>query len=169
MLVAGLLDDNAGAVVRALRRAQLGTRVELLGSDALLPVSALFARAGTAARGVHLSFSGLDVDHLGPQGQAFVRAFGSEPAGSRRAGRRSTPPPPPELALDAIAHSGGTRREVLEALARAHPAGILGAIRLDARGDIRPARFTIVRAARPGGSDAVESTEGGTWEREVTP
>ena len=167
VLVAGLLDDNAGAVVRDLRL-HLGSRVDLIGSDALLPISGLFARAGAAARGIHLSFPGVDVGHLGPQGRAFVRAFGASRQGpvDQAAVYAAAAT---ELALDAIAHSGGTRRGVLEALGRRHPVGILGAIRLDERGDIRPARFTIVRAARAGGSDAVVSTDGAIWERVVSP
>jgi ABC-type branched-subunit amino acid transport system substrate-binding protein len=163
VLVAGLLDENAGAVVRDLRR-RLGPQVDLIGGDALLPISVLFARAGASARGVHVSFPGLDPRHLGAEGRAFVRAFGASQQGPVNQAAVYAAAAA-ELALDAIAHSGGTRKGVLEALRRSHPPGILGVIHIDARGDIRPVVFTIVRAARAGGSDAVVSTEGAIWER----
>jgi DNA-binding SARP family transcriptional activator/ABC-type branched-subunit amino acid transport system substrate-binding protein len=166
VLVAGLLDDNAGAVIRALRQ-HLGRRVALIGSDGLLPISALFARAGSAARGVHVSFPGLDVRHLGPAGQAFVRAFGASRQGPVEQAAVYAAAAV-ELALDAIAHSDGSRRGVLAALRRRPLAGILGNARFDAQGDVRPGSFTIVRAARPGGSDAVLSTDGAVWERVVS-
>ena len=167
VLVAGLLDDNAGAVVRDLRR-HLGSRVDLIGSDALLPISGLFARAGAAARGIHLSFPGVDVGHLGPQGRAFVRASaraGRAPSTKRRSTR---PPPPSSRSTPSRAPAARAAESSMRSVAP-HPVGILGAIRLDGRGDIRPARFTIVQAARAGGSDAVMSTDGATWERVVSP
>jgi branched-chain amino acid transport system substrate-binding protein len=165
VLVAGLLDENAGAVIGALR-ARLGTRVELIGSGGLLPISALFARAGPAARGVHVSLPGLDASHLGADGRAFVRAFGASRGGqvdqaSIYAAAAA------ELVLDAIARSDGTRRGVLAELQRTRSSGILGPLRLDRNGDVTPRRVTIVRAARAGGSDALQNVDGATWERTV--
>ena len=167
MLVAGILDESAGAVIRALRQ-RLGRGVALIGSDGLLPISALFAGAGEAARDVHVSFPGLDPGHLGPSGRAFVRAFGARRQGpvDQAAVYAAAAA---ELALDAIAHSDGTRRGVLAALRRPSRAnGILGALHVDSAGDVKPV-FTIVRAARPGGSDAIGSTEGAVWERTLEP
>jgi DNA-binding SARP family transcriptional activator/ABC-type branched-subunit amino acid transport system substrate-binding protein len=163
VLVAGLLDENAGAVIRDLRQ-RLGRRVALIGSDGLLPISVLFARAGAAARDVHIAFPGLDPRHLGPAGRAFVRAFGASRQGSVDQAAVYAAAAA-ELALDAIAHSNGTRGSVLAALRRQRLAGILGTARLDAGGDVRPATFTIVRANRPGGSDTVASVDGAVWER----
>jgi DNA-binding SARP family transcriptional activator/ABC-type branched-subunit amino acid transport system substrate-binding protein len=166
VLVAGLLDESAGAVVRALRQ-RLGHRVALIGSDGLLPISVLFAGAGSAARDVHVSFPGLDPAHLGPAGRAFVRAFGATRQGpvDQAAVYAAAAA---ELALDAIARSDGTRGGVLAALRRPSANGILGALHMDTAGDVKPV-FTIVRAARPGGSDAIGSTEGAVWERTLSP
>ena len=166
VLVAGLEDESAGDVIRALRL-RLGRRVELVGGDGLLPISGLFAVARAAARGVHISLPGLDPRHLGAVGRAFVRAFGAtrqEPVDQTAVYAAAAA----ELALDAIARSDGTRAGVLAALRRPSANGILGALRIDAAGDAKPV-FTIFRAARPGGSDTIGSTEGAVWERTLSP
>jgi len=166
VLVAALLDESAGVVIRALRQ-QLGPAVPLLGPDGLLSVSELFARSGTAARGVRISVPGLDAGHLGPAGRAFVRAFGATRQGpvDQAAVYAAAAA---ELALDAIARSDGTRAGVLAALRRPSANGILGVLRIDAAGDVKPV-VTIVRASVPGGSDAIGSTQGAVWERTLSP
>ncbi|MDX6618727.1 MAG: hypothetical protein QOK36_1113 [Gaiellales bacterium] len=165
VFVSGLLDENAGAVIRALR-ARLGHGIELIGSTGLLPVSALFKRAGPAARGVHVSIPGLEVAHLGPGGRAFVRAFGASRGGPVEQAAIYAAAAA-ELALDAIARSDGTRRGVLAELHRTRSSQILGPLRFDRNGDVSPGSFTIVRAVRPGGSDALQSVDGARWERIV--
>jgi DNA-binding SARP family transcriptional activator/ABC-type branched-subunit amino acid transport system substrate-binding protein len=165
VVVAGLLDEGAGAVIAALR-ARLGARVELIGSSSLLPVSALFARAGPAARGVHVSLSGYAADGFGPGGRAFVRAFGAD----RQAPVQQATiyaAAAAGLALDAIARSGGTRSGTLSALRRTTANAILGPLRFDPNGDVRPRVVTIVRAMRGGGSSALQSVDGAVVERVI--
>jgi branched-chain amino acid transport system substrate-binding protein len=166
VVVAGLLDENAGAVIRALRE-RLGSGVQLIGSSALLPVSGLFTRAGPAARGVHVSLPGLEADHAGAGARAFSRAF---------AARRQAPvaqaavyaAAATQLVLRAIARSDGSREGVLAALRRTRSSEILGPLRVDANGDAHPRAFTIARAERPGGSDALQSLDGSIWERTLS-
>jgi ABC-type branched-subunit amino acid transport system substrate-binding protein len=74
---------NLGPMLRDLR-AVLDSRVAIIGNQSFLPVSALFANAGNAARGVHITSPGLPIDRLGATGRRFVRAFGAtQPRRSR--------------------------------------------------------------------------------------
>ena len=166
VLVAALLDESAGTVMRALRQ-RLGSDVPLIGGDGLLPISQLYSAAGSAARGVHIVVPGRDSAHLGPAGRAFVRAFGASRQGSVDEAAVYAAAAA-ELALDAIVRSDGTRAGVLAALRRPSANGILGALRIDAAGDVKPVS-TVVRAVRPGGSDTVGSTDGAVWERTLSP
>jgi ABC-type branched-subunit amino acid transport system substrate-binding protein len=167
VVVAGLLDDNAGEVIRALR-ARLGRRAQLIGSVGLLPVATLFKRAGPAARGVHVSFPGLHASQLGPGGQAFIHAFGASQGGPVDQATIYAAAAA-ELALAALARSDGTRHGVLAELRRTRSSEILGPVRFDRNGDASPRGVTIVRSLRPGGSDVLQSTDGASWERTVAP
>jgi YVTN family beta-propeller protein len=167
--VAGLLDTNAGGVIRDLRPG-LGQRVPLLAGDGVLPISKLFDAAGPAARGVRVSFPGLTNEGLPPAGRHFVAQFGATQPGGRVDAQAVYAAQATTIMLDAIARSDGTRDSVRNELLGARVSrGLLGSFRFDARGDPTVRPITILRAERPGGSDQVTSPEGASVERVVYP
>ena len=80
--VGGLVDTNAGAVVRALR-ARLGRRVDLLGPSGLTPVSLLVKSSKRAALGMYLSLPGVVTEGLPPAGARWAKRFGETQSGVR--------------------------------------------------------------------------------------
>ncbi len=168
VFVSGLLDSNGGAVVRALRERMPG--VELIATDGFLPISKLFDGAGAAARGVYVSLAGQPPELLGPEGRNFVRDFAATQAGVPFHRHSIYAAAAAATLLDAIAASDGTRADVTRRLlATRQRRGILAPLRLDANGDVEPAPITIVRARRGGGSDVVESIDGATVDRVISP
>jgi branched-chain amino acid transport system substrate-binding protein len=170
VFVGGLLDTNAGAVVRDLR-ARLGPSVDLLGPDGLTPLPLLVDKAGPAALDVHVSLAGVVTETLPAAGARFVRAF-------RQAHPRAEVEPSSvyaaqatEVLLDAIARSDGSRASVLRELFRTHVRnGLLGSFGFDARGDTTESPVTILRAAGKGASAGIRSvTAGGVVEKVVRP
>jgi len=159
VLVASLIDDNGGELVRALRR-RLGDRVELLGIDGLLPVSALWAHAGGAARGVVLAVAGTPVARLPAAGQRFADAFASAHGGQPAEPAAVAAAAATEVLLDAIRRSDGTRAGVARALLATRVDGVLGPIGFDGRGDLVPATITLARVERGGGADVAGSSDG---------
>jgi branched-chain amino acid transport system substrate-binding protein len=167
VFVSGLLDSNGGRVVRDLR-ARLPARVELLGNDGLLPVSRLFAAAGSAARGMHLSIAELQVERLPREGKHFVAQFAATQGGRPVHPQAVYAAQAAEVLLDAIAASDGTRADVIASLrARQVRRGLIGSFAFDSQGDITSAPITIVRARRGGGARTVTSTEGADVERVI--
>jgi DNA-binding SARP family transcriptional activator len=167
VFVSGLLDTNGGAVIRALRARLPG--VAVIAGDGFVPISKLFERAGTAARGVRVSIGGVPPERLGAEGRNFVRDFGAiQP--DREVRRDSVHAAAATAALlDAIAGSDGTRASVTRRLlATRARRGILPPFAIDAAGDAAPSRITILRARRGGrGGDTVDSIEGADVERVI--
>ena len=160
MYVAGLFDANGGRVIRDVR-ARLAPGTELIANDGFLPVAKLFETAGPAARGVHITLSGLAPDSLPREGRHFVAQFAAT-QGTRPVYFESVyAAQSAELLLDAIARSDGTRDSVVAALRRSRlERGLLGSIAFDSEGDVTHAPVTVFRALRGGGSGLVTSTEG---------
>jgi DNA-binding SARP family transcriptional activator/ABC-type branched-subunit amino acid transport system substrate-binding protein len=165
----GLIDTDGGAVLRALRR-ELPPRTALVAPDGFLPVATLRLRAGSAARGVHITLPGLTVAGLPPAGRRFARELAA-------AASRATVQPASiyaaqatDLVLAALARSDGTRASVQRALSRVSlPDGLLGDVRLTATGRAAAMPVTVVRVADGRGSDALESTEGAEVEDVIAP
>ena len=161
--VSGLLDNGAGAMIRALRRA-LPANVIVAGPELLLPISRLFERAGPAARDVLVSTTALPIAQMPAAGRALAARM------ARRLGVEAVHPyvvyaaQATEVAIDAIARSNGTRRSVARALfATDLPESLIGPVAFDPRGDLENAPVAIVVARRGGGSDQVLSTEGASF------
>ena len=80
VFVAGLVVNNAGLVIRALRR-QLGDAVDVLATDGVAPPALLKASAGRAARGVFISTSGVPVGGDAACGHGVRRPLRAHAAG----------------------------------------------------------------------------------------
>ena len=169
VFVGGLLDTNAGRVVRDLR-ARLGPSVELLGPDGLTPLPLFVERAGQAALGVYVSLAGAVTERLPRAGSRFVERFGRTQPGVGIEPTAVYAAQATEVLLDAIARSDGTRASVVEGLFETRVrGGLLGSFGFDANGDITESPVTILRVARGGASNRIVSVEGGVVARVVRP
>ena len=109
-------------------RAKLPSRSELIASEGFLPVAALFEAAGSAARGVLISVSGLPASNLSPEGRTFVREFGATQPGGRVRMPSVYAAEATVALLDALAGSDGSRPAVTRRLlATSVRRGLLGA------------------------------------------
>ena len=161
VFVGGLLDTNAGQVVRDLRAA-LDPSVDLLGPDGLTPLTLLVERAGRAAVGTYVSVAGLVTARLPAGGERFATRFRRAHPGAELEPMTVYAAQAAEVLLDAIARSNGTRASVLRELFRTRVEnGLLGSFAFDANGDITESPVTIARVTGRGGSTAVGSVEGG--------
>ena len=169
LFVGGLLDTNAGAVVRDVRAAA-GRSMEILGPDGLTPLSDLVERAGPGALGTHVSLPGVVNEVLPPAGGRFVKAFARTQPGVDIDPSAVYAAQAAEVLLDAIGRSDGTRASVVRELFRTRIRnGLLGSFGFDVNGDVSESPVTIVRVRRGGGSTTVRSVEGGVVERVVRP
>jgi YVTN family beta-propeller protein len=160
---------NLGRILRDLR-AVLDSRVAIIGNQSFLPVSLLFANAGNAARGVHITSPGLPIDRLDATGRRFVRAFGATQPRRRVTNVDVYAAAATEVLLDAIARSNGTRRSVARALAMPRLADSpLGPLVLDRRGELVSNPISVVRAERGGGEPVDLSLDGSVTEDVITP
>ena len=158
--VSGDLGGGAGPVIDRLRRA-LPPGTTIAGNDLLLPVAGLFEAAGDAARGVLITTSVLPVAAMPRRARALAAALARDQGRSRVHPYAVYAAVATEVAIDAIARSDGSRRSVGRALlATVLPDGALGPVAFDARGDLREAPVTILRAVRADGSHEIGSTEG---------
>jgi branched-chain amino acid transport system substrate-binding protein len=165
----GLVDTNAGGVIRDLR-ARLGGSVELVGPSGLTPIPLLVQKSGGAAIGMYVSFTGVLTDALPRAGARWAKRFGATQRGVEVQPSALYAAQAAEVLLDAIARSDGTRASVLDELFHARVrGGLLGSFGFDANGDISESPVTILRVSRPGTSNAVASAEGGTIARVVRP
>ena len=158
--LAGLLDSNGGRLIRDVR-ARLPADTEVVANDGFLPIIRLFETAGSAARGIHITRSGLSPGSLPREGRHFVSQFaatqGTRPVYFEAVYAAQAA----ELLLDAIARSEGTRQSVVAALRRTRlERGLLGNITFSSEGDMTRADVTVFRVLRGGGSVLVSSTEG---------
>jgi DNA-binding SARP family transcriptional activator/ABC-type branched-subunit amino acid transport system substrate-binding protein len=167
--VGGLIDTNGGAVLRAVRR-ELGQRIAIVAPDGFLPVSTLSARAGSAARGSYITLPGLTLSGLPPAGRRFARELAATAPRTAVQPASVYAAQAAEIVLAALARSSGTRASVSRALPRIAPRDeLIGPVRLDTAGRAVAMPITIVRVADGRGSDALQSTEGATVERVITP
>ena len=167
--VGGLIDTNAGGVIRDLRR-RLSEDVDLLGPSGLTPVPLLMKKSKGAARGMYLSFSGVLPEGLPPAAARWAKRFGATQRGAPIEPSAVYAAQATEVLLDAIAGSDGTRRSVMERLFRTRVTdGLLGSFRFDANGDISESPMTIVQVRRAGSENAVNSVEGASVVRVVRP
>jgi ABC-type branched-subunit amino acid transport system substrate-binding protein len=141
VLVAGAGFPGGVEMIKALRT-RLGSGVAIMVGDQF-GVDDLLDVVGRAARGVYLATSEAlpDAGSLTPAGARFAMGFGT----AARRGNAMNAAAAAEVVLQAIAHSDGTRASVLRSLRSLHVKdGILGSFTFD-RGDITPARVTILR------------------------
>jgi ABC-type branched-subunit amino acid transport system substrate-binding protein/DNA-binding beta-propeller fold protein YncE len=167
VFLAGNLFGGADRVLKALR-ARLGEGVPIMAIDQVgIPVPELLRLAGSAARGLFLT--GIDVPagsrKDGAEARRLARDLGTldAPVAYQLPAAQAT-----ELVLDAIARSDGTRESVLVELRNVEVEdGILGAFRIDARGDITPAQLPVFRVtgATPADVDVFEPFQGATIDR----
>jgi branched-chain amino acid transport system substrate-binding protein len=169
VVVNGSVFFHVGEVVRDLRRV-LGPRFPIFATEEALPITQLFAEAGTAARGVRIVTAGISAEHLDATGRGFVRSFGATLPGGQVSSFAIHAAAATEVLLDAIARSDGTRASVARALAstRLH-ASPIGPIELDRRGEPTTGHIMLVRAERGGAPAYVDGVEGGVIERMLTP
>ena len=160
-----------GQVLRDLR-ATLDPDVAIIGWTDFMPVSALFAETGAAARGVLITSGGLRPDGLGPSGQRFVRAFGATQPGRSVTNLEVYAAAATEVLLDAIARSDGTREGVARALKQTRMAdSVLGPFALTPNGEPTTNPITYVRAEHEGAHEDISftSVEGAEIVDTVTP
>ena len=165
----GLVDTNAGEVVRALR-ARLGQRIDLLGPSGLTPVSLLVKSSDRSALGMYLSLAGVVTERLPPAGARWVERFGATQSGVPIEPSAVYAAQATEVLLDAIARSDGTRASVVRELFETRVTdGLLGSFGFDANGDISESPVTIVRIQRAGSGNTIQSVEGARVERVERP
>jgi branched-chain amino acid transport system substrate-binding protein len=164
------VETNVGPLLRELR-ATLGTGVAIIGGLPLLPVSELFAAAGSAARGVFITVPGRTIPGLGARGRRFVREFGATQRGGRVTRLDVYAAAATEVLLDAIARSNGTRASVARALGTTQLAdSVVGRLALDSHGEPLAQPITVVRAEHgTGGSDIVQGLDGAVSVDVITP
>ena len=158
--VGGLLDTNAGGVIRELRAA-LGRDVDLVGPSGLTGVPQLMKSSRGSALGMYLSFPGVLLEALPRAGVSWVERF------RETQGRAPIEPSAvyaaqaTEVLLDAIARSDGTRASVVRELFETHITdGLLGTFGFDQNGDISESPVTILRVQRGGRGNLVQSLDG---------
>lgn len=167
--VGGLIDTNAGRVLRDLR-GLLSDNVDLLGPAGLAPVPILMKKSKGAGRGMYLSLSGLLPESLPPAAARWTKRFMTTQPGADFDPASVYAAQATEVLLDAIARSDGTRRSVLDELFRTRVTnGLLGSFRFDANGDISESPMTIVQIRRGGSDNRVQSIEGAPVVRVVRP
>lgn len=158
--VGGLIDTNAGGVLRDLRR-RLSDDVDLLGPGGLTPAPLLMTKSNGAARGMYLSFPGVLPESLPPAAARWATRFGATQRGVTVEPSAVYAAQAAEVLLDAIARSDGTRRSVVDELFRTRVEnGLLGSFEFDSNGDVSESPVTIVQVQRPGSDVAVQSVEG---------
>jgi branched-chain amino acid transport system substrate-binding protein len=167
--VGGLIDTNAGGVIRDLR-ARISDDVDLLGPSGLAPVALLVDKSGGTARGMYLSMSGVVQERLPPAAARWATRFGATQRGVPIEPSAVYAAQATEVLLDAIARSDGTRRSVVEELFRTRVVdGLLGSFDFDANGDVSESPMTIVRIRRGGSDTKVQSVKGASVVRVVRP
>jgi DNA-binding SARP family transcriptional activator/ABC-type branched-subunit amino acid transport system substrate-binding protein len=158
--VGGLIDTNAGGVIRELR-ATLPGDVDLVGPSGLTGVPQLMKASRGSALGMYLSVTGVLLEGLPPAGTRWVERFQATQGNAPIEPTAVYTAQATEVLLDAIARSDGTRASVVRELFETQvTAGLLGTFGFDANGDISESPVTIVRVERPGSGNKVQSLEG---------
>ena len=166
--VGGLIDTNAGRVLRDLR-GRLSADVDLLGPAVSPRPDPHEEVKRCSARHVPEPL-GLVPESLPPAAARWSERFMTTQPGADFDPRSVYAAQATEVLLDAIARSDGTRRSVLDELFRMHVVdGLLGSFRFDANGDISESPMTIVQIRRGGSDNRVQSIEGAPVVRVVRP
>jgi branched-chain amino acid transport system substrate-binding protein len=148
VFVGGLLDTNAARVIRDLRE-RLPRRVDILANG--VPIPLLVQRAGPAAFGTYVSFTGIVTSTLPRAGARFVERFSRTQAGVAVEPTAVYAAQATEVLLDAIGRSDGTRASVVDELFRTRVRnGLLGSFSFDGNGDISESPVTILQVRRQG-------------------
>ena len=168
VFLGGLLDTNGARVVRDLRATLNAT--DIFVTDGFTPVPLFVKQAGTAARDVYMSLTGVVTEHLPAAGADFSERFARTQAGATVQPSAIYAAQATSVLLDAIARSDGKRRSVVEELFRTSVTdGLVGDFRFDARGDISESPVTVLRVRRGGASRTILSVEGADVERVMRP
>jgi branched-chain amino acid transport system substrate-binding protein len=168
VFLGGGLYTNGGALIAALRE-RLEDEVPILAPE-FLPIADLFDAAGPAAGGTYVSLIGLTSDGLPPSGRSYLRRFAAVQPGGQADVSTVYAAQAAEALLAAIARSDGTRASVTRQLLRTRiPHGLTGDVTVGPSGDLRRSPITILRAVRGGGSNVVQSPEGGVVDRVIVP
>ena len=131
------------ALVREVRR-RLGNDMPVLGPDSWAAGPDVFAALGRWARNIHFSVPGVPLERLGPAGRRFVAEFRETQPGGIVTSDAVYFAQATELLLAAIARSDGSRSSVTrQLLATDVEDGLIGDVRFDANGDIRPRPYSI--------------------------
>jgi branched-chain amino acid transport system substrate-binding protein len=139
------------ALVRELRR-RLGEDLPILGPDSWADGPAVIDALGHA-RNIHFTYPGVPLERLPPNGQRFVREFADTQPGGFVTADAVYAAQATEILLDAIARSDGSRRSVTQSLlATDVDDGLIGPVRFDGNGDVRPRTFTVSRITRRTGT-----------------
>ena len=109
VLVAGLVDSGLGELVEPRSGPRSGRTFPLLATDGALPVSALFAAAGDAARGVRVAVPGIAFERVGATGERFASQFAATHGGRPPDFTALYAAAATEVLLAAIERSDGSR------------------------------------------------------------
>jgi branched-chain amino acid transport system substrate-binding protein len=144
VVLAGLLDLNGAALVKALR-ARLGRRVVFVTGEGF-PVASTLQAVGRDALGMYVTTTAVAPQGLPPAGSRFVREFAPTQPGGIVDPYVLEAAQATEVLLGAIARSDGTRRSVLAQLRGTRVrGGILGSFRFDRGGDKVPGSVSVYR------------------------
>jgi branched-chain amino acid transport system substrate-binding protein len=169
VVLAGLLDLNGGALIKALR-ARLGRRLVLVTGEGF-PVQATLRAVGRDALGMYLATTAVAPDGLPEAGRRFVREFApTQPRGIinpyvLEAAQSA------EVMLAAVARSDGSRASVLAQLRGIKvQGGILGSFRFDRNGDKVPGSVSVYRVTgkTPPGADIPLQLRGSVFARTLS-
>ncbi len=141
-----LQEDPPGFVLIREFRRRLGGDVPILGPDSFADGPIVFDALGRDARNILFTLQGVPLERLGPEGRRFVEEFGATQPGGFVTPDAVYAAEATEILLDAIARSDGSRASVTRALlATEVDDGLIGDVRFDANGDVRPRAFTVAR------------------------
>jgi DNA-binding SARP family transcriptional activator len=145
-------EPPAFVLVREFRR-RLGRDVPILGPDSWADGPAVLSALGRHARNIRFTYPGVPLERLGAAGRRFVSEFGATQPGGFVTLDAVYAAQATEMLLDAIARSDGGRASVTrELLAASVDDGLVGDVRFDANGDVRPRTFSVARVTRRTGT-----------------
>jgi hypothetical protein len=137
--------------VRELRR-RLGDDLQILGPDSWADGPGVIEALGHA-RDILFAYPGVPLERLPPNGRRFRAEFASTQPGGFVTADAVYAAQATEILLDAIARSDGSRASVTRSLlATQVDDGLIGPVRFDANGDIRPRRYSVSRITRRTGT-----------------
>ena len=107
---------------------------------------------GPYTRNVRFSLPGVPLKRLPPEGRRFVAEFGATQPGGFVTPDAVYAAQATEIMLDAIARSDGSRASVTRSLlATQVEDGLIGDVRFNANGDVRPRPYSVWRVTQESG------------------